>query len=360
MDAMTGTVAEKAPASAFTFEGDWREFAPIAFTNLLLSIVTLGIYRFWATTRERDYLWSRSRLIDTPLAWAGTGGELFLGFVMAIFLIGVPAVSLNLVTQGLILQDQPVAAAILFALLVIVLSYFIGVARFRALRYRLSRTHWYGIRGGSDDPGFHYGLSYIWKSFVGMTAAGLLVPWAMCSLWNERWNRMSFGPHAFASNVEAGPLMKRYLLFYALPIVLLIAAVIIGALAAATGQVGVAVGGGMAVVLVLAFYVAIPVVMLIFYAKFYRNALDGLRLDTLQFGFTARSRDWLLLFLGDIAIVIGTLGIGAIFLGYRHWKFFVTHTEIFGEIDLERLTQSATPMARQGEGLLDALDVGAF
>ena len=29
--------------SAFGFEGSWREFAPIAFTNLLLTIVTLGI-----------------------------------------------------------------------------------------------------------------------------------------------------------------------------------------------------------------------------------------------------------------------------------------------------------------------------
>ena len=43
--------------SAFMFHGTWRDFAPIAFTNLLLTIVTLGIYRFWATTRERQYSW---------------------------------------------------------------------------------------------------------------------------------------------------------------------------------------------------------------------------------------------------------------------------------------------------------------
>ncbi|RYY36921.1 MAG: DUF898 family protein, partial [Sphingomonadales bacterium] len=44
-------------ARAFEFHGTWREFAPIAFTNLLLTIVTLGIYSFWARTRERQYLW---------------------------------------------------------------------------------------------------------------------------------------------------------------------------------------------------------------------------------------------------------------------------------------------------------------
>ena len=46
------------------FNGNWREYAPIAFTNLLLTIVTLGIYRFWATARTRRYLWARTRFID--------------------------------------------------------------------------------------------------------------------------------------------------------------------------------------------------------------------------------------------------------------------------------------------------------
>ena len=57
------------------------------------------------------------------------------------------------------------------------LFYLTGVAYFRALRYRLSRTYWRGIRGGSEDPGFRYGLSYIWKTLVGSLAlAGMAAP----------------------------------------------------------------------------------------------------------------------------------------------------------------------------------------
>ncbi len=56
------------PESAFRFHGTWQEFAGIAFPNLLLTIVTLGIYRFWATTREREYLWSKTDFIDERLA----------------------------------------------------------------------------------------------------------------------------------------------------------------------------------------------------------------------------------------------------------------------------------------------------
>lgn len=53
--------------TAFGFDGSWREFAPIAFTNLLLTIVTLGIYRFWGIARERRYLWARTRFVDEKL-----------------------------------------------------------------------------------------------------------------------------------------------------------------------------------------------------------------------------------------------------------------------------------------------------
>jgi len=88
--------------------------------------------------------------------------------------------------------------------------------------------------------------------------------------------------------------------------------------------------------------------------------VGGLSLSTLDFHFTATTKQWLKLFLGDIALVICTLGIGYIFLSYRHWKFFITHLEATGEVILDELTQSETRMSKHGEGLLDALDMGAI
>jgi hypothetical protein len=54
------------------------------------------------------------------------------------------------------------------------------------------------------------------------------------------------------------------------------------------------------------------------------------------------------------------LGIGYIFMPYRNWKFFVDHMEAYGEINIDDLTQSETVVAKHGEGLLDAFDVGAI
>ena len=71
------------------------------------------------------------------------------------------------------------------------------------------------------------------------------------------------------------------------------------------------------------------------------------------------------------ATVIGTLAlsalIGAITIGlvsalirYRSWKFFVTHMEAYGEVNLDQMSQSETIVSAHGEGLLDAFDVGAI
>jgi len=345
--------------SAFAFEGSWKEYAPIAFTNLLLTIVTLGIYRFWATTRTRHYLWSRTRFIDDRLEWTGTGKELFLGFLMVVALLLVPFLILQFGVQALMLRGQAGLAGILGFASFAVIFYFVGVARFRALRYRLGRTYWHGIRGGSDDNGLKYGWSYVWKNFLGILPIYLLMPRAMMSLWNERWNQMSFGPHMFRSEGDWHATFKRFLLIYLVPFLIIPVALVFSA--------GMSGGGVPApgfiltiALLILFVYLGIPLILMAFYAKFFRVGVGGLSLSTLEFQFTARTWDWIRLFLGDVALVILTLGIGLIFLQYRHWKFFITHMEAYGEVDLDALTQSDTKMSKHGEGLLDALDVGAF
>jgi uncharacterized membrane protein YjgN (DUF898 family) len=207
----------------------------------------------------------------------------------------------------------------------------------------------------------------MWKSVAGWLPIFLMVPWSMISLWNERWNAMSFGPHRFVADAEWKPLMKRYLLFYLVPFLIVVAAVIFGiAMAASKGQPDALSGTGMAIsgillfVAILSFYLILPLAALAFYSKYFRLAVGGLRLHNLEFEFRARAPDWILFFLANVAIVLCTLGIGYIFLPYRNWKFFVDHMEAYGEINIDELTQSETIVSKHGEGLLDAFDVGAI
>jgi len=355
-------------ARAFGFHGTWRDYAPIAFTNLLLTIVTLGIYRFWATTRTRRYLWSRTRFIDERLEWGGTGLELLIGFLLVILLFAVPLLFLQFGMQAMIFQGYVGEAMSLAALAFAMIFYLGGVARFRMLRYRLSRTWWHGIRGGADDKGWGYGWSYCWRYALATMAISLPIPWAMTSLWNQRWAAMSFGPFAFESDARAGPLFGRFLLFYLLPIVFVVLGFGLLRMIAGDGALLLMRPGEapdprllfLFALFALLIYGSLGVVALIYYAKFFRVAIGGMALSTLDFRFDARSWDWLRLILGDIALVVLTLGIGLIFLSYRHWKFFVTHLDATGEIHLSELTQSTTRAPGQGEGLADAFDIGAI
>jgi uncharacterized membrane protein YjgN (DUF898 family) len=394
--------------TAFAFEGSWREYVPIAVTNLFLTIVTLGIYRFWATTRERQYLWRNTRFIDDHLEWAGLGKELLIGFLFVTALITPPLIFLNVYFQRMLLNGQEGLAISLFVLIYLFLLFLGGLARFRGLRYRLSRTYWHGIHGGSDDPGFRYGFSYLWKYAVGYLAMGLLVPWSMARLWKERWEGMSFGPLSFASSPRWESLMKRYLLFYLSPFVgMILAGIIIVPLAmtAARGNDDLGMGTTIAIgfASVFAIYGTLGVVALIFYAKFFREVMSTLELGTLSFEFTARSVDWLKFVAVTVLIYIAALSVAAAILApfislealrkymetggtstnimtilavglvasiplgfasainqFRNWRFFIRYLEAGGEVSLDAFTQSTTKSMRQGEGLLDAFDVGAI
>jgi uncharacterized membrane protein YjgN (DUF898 family) len=395
--------------TAFEFTGSWQAFLPIALTNSLLTVVTLGIYRFWATTRERKYFWSQTRFIDDQLEWTGTGLELFIGFVVAFFAIGIPFFILNFIAQGAILQGVPLVAGILGLALYIAIFWLIGFAIYRGLRYRLSRTSWHGIHGGTDSPGFSYGTSYLWKTVVGTLPLGLGIPWASINLFKERWEAMSFGPHRFTSNPDWKKLMKRFALFYILPV--LIAILAVAGFAKGGGSIDETAPalGGIFILFFIFFYIALPLISLIYYAAYSREVVGSLGLGGLEFGFTARSTDWLILMLGNIGLYllagfvgfIGAMtfgGLGAVMMGgpdllasdmaagagiagigvatflafiipfmllgpfirYRSWAFFMRYMEAGGEVNLANLTQSETKPLSQGEGLLDAFDVGAI
>ena len=148
---MNGSHQNEDADSAFAFEGNWQDFARIALPNLLLTIVTLGVYRFWATTRERRYLWSRTRFVDENLEWAGTGMELFIGFVMVFVLFGIPYFGLSFVAQALVARGYESLGIALSAVAALAIFYLLGVARFRALRYRLSRTRWRGTQNYTEE-----------------------------------------------------------------------------------------------------------------------------------------------------------------------------------------------------------------
>jgi Bacterial protein of unknown function (DUF898) len=354
MDAVTSAAGQADRAIRFT--GSWQDYLKIAVTNLLLTIVTLGIYRFWAKARERRYLWSHTEVIGDDLEWTGTGGEMFVGFLMA---MGV------LIGWGVLVFGGAALLGDWFMILggvgfYVFLLWAIGFAQFRALRYRLSRTYWRGIRGGSDSNGVGYGWTALGNNFVAGLTAGILTPRAIVENWNDRIRAMSFGPHMLDSDVDTVGLQWRWMMLYLVYIGFF---AVVGLAAPDPETASPEVGTAAALISVLSMFallIGLGLVMVSFWALFFRKAADTFRMGDLASGFDVSAVEWLKFYAKLVGLTIVTLGFGALMWGYLRWKFVIDRLHLYGEVNLDTMTQSTTVAPRDAEGFADAFDIGAF
>ena len=52
----------------------------LTIVNFLLSVITLGFYRFWAKTNVRKHIWSSVHINGEPLEYTGTSMEFSKAF----------------------------------------------------------------------------------------------------------------------------------------------------------------------------------------------------------------------------------------------------------------------------------------
>jgi len=127
-----------------SFYGTGGSLFGITIVNIFLTIITFGIYSFWGRTKVRKYLMSQTELEEDRFAYHGTGKELLIGFlkVLPLFIFIVLLNSLPTIL-GLGETVRTIANILTFVIVFFVLF---PVAIVGMLRYRLSRTSWRGIR----------------------------------------------------------------------------------------------------------------------------------------------------------------------------------------------------------------------
>lgn len=192
------------------YSGTYRPLLKISIVTTLLTLITIGFYRFWARTRVRKYMWSAISLNDAPLEYTGKGLEKFLGFLIAVAVLAVylgilqvllTFVGLSLFPQGDSVQDQLAGLAssyiALFALLPLIFY-----AQYRARRYILSRTRLRGIRFGADKAAWGYVLLALKNLFLVIITLGILLPRMTFNLEKYRVDHSWYGDHKFTQNGE--------------------------------------------------------------------------------------------------------------------------------------------------------------
>jgi uncharacterized membrane protein YjgN (DUF898 family) len=152
-----------------SFQGNGGTLFGIQIVNLLLIIITLGIYYFWAKTRVRVYTWGQADFNGDRFAYHGTGKEILLGWLKAAIVFGIPFYAFKNVP---IITGAPTPvkiAGIVISFLIIAI--FIPVATVGSRRYRLSRTSLRGIR---------FSFRGKWREFLKIFTA--CIPWMILTL----------------------------------------------------------------------------------------------------------------------------------------------------------------------------------
>ncbi len=131
------------PGYRFAFHGSGTSFFLIFLKNVLLTLLTLGIYLAWAKTERRRYIWHNIEFHGQHLGYTGKGLELFKGYLVVVagylLFIGLPALAARF---------APGLAGTVEAALGIGLFLAIPALIYRSRAFLYSRTTWRSIRFG--------------------------------------------------------------------------------------------------------------------------------------------------------------------------------------------------------------------
>ena len=155
------------------FVGETGPLFWLALKTSLLTLVTLGIYRFWAKTRVRKYFWSSVVGEGDGFEYTGTGIEKLLGFLVAVVVLAIYLGIFQAILYYAGLGLVPEAAFSGGFLVTLPLIFF---AQYRARRYRLARTRWRGLRFGVEPADWGYMFRACWHLFLVVITLGVLLP----------------------------------------------------------------------------------------------------------------------------------------------------------------------------------------
>jgi len=112
---------------ALRFTGSGSEYFKIWIVNILLTIITLGIYYPWAKVRNKRYFYGNTNLADRNFEYHATGKQLLVGFLLGVFFFAI---------YTFVTQVAPQFAGIFMLLFMLILPWLI----WRSLMFNMKVT----------------------------------------------------------------------------------------------------------------------------------------------------------------------------------------------------------------------------
>ncbi len=306
----------------FHFHGEGTTLFGIYIRNLLLTLLTFGVYFFWGKVAVRKYLYAQTRFEGDPFEFHGTGKELFYGALKAFALFG------GLIAVPELAQYLAPGSAVI--IIVANLAYSIGllilipVAIVGSRRYRLSRITWRGLR--FSFRGLTKDLIPIFLKGSLLTSFTLGFYYHFFQTEIRRFLALSsyFGSKSFDYDGEGWAMFRIY-----------------------------AVGVLLSVLTFGLYYFW-------FDAERERYYWDHTTFSTARFRSTVRGHEFLGLAVFYIFLLLFTLGLAYPWVQVHLARFRASRLHLEGPLDLAAIHQEILDATATGEGLADMIDIGVL
>lgn len=180
------------------FFGKGSEYFAIMIVNWLLTLITLGVYYPWARAKKLRYIYGQTALNNDRFHFAGTGKEMFRGFIkVVLFYIAVMICYILL-----LIIDKSGFIGILFLYLAILAI--IPFAIHGSLRYKMSRTSYRGILFGYRGDRNELIKNFFKWVFFTIITLGIYGAWMQMHIRKYTHKNIRYGNVEFSNNADGG------------------------------------------------------------------------------------------------------------------------------------------------------------
>lgn len=180
------------------FTGSGAEYFGIWIVNLLLTIVTVGIYSSWAKVRRLQYFYRHTELAGSSFDFHGNPLKIFVGRVIALAM---------LVAYNYSVRMRSPWTLVIIAAIALVMPWLLR----NSFRFRLYNTSWRGVR-------FHFRGSvarayrvFLLNGFLSLITLYIMAPFAHQRLKAYQHNNSWFGGTQCSFHARAAQFYKIYL-----------------------------------------------------------------------------------------------------------------------------------------------------
>jgi uncharacterized membrane protein YjgN (DUF898 family) len=185
-----------------SFTGQGGELFVLWIKNLFLTIITLGVYSFWAKVNLKRYFYEHTSVAGGRFGWHATGKERFIAFLKG---MGV-MVALYIVVW--VLAKISSYLLILLPIAIIVVLPALAVA---SLRYKFSRTSYNQIRFRFTGRPGKFALVYLKGILLTGITFGIYLPWFTAEMQQYMNRNTAVGNSTFDFDGKGGELFIIYL-----------------------------------------------------------------------------------------------------------------------------------------------------